>query len=110
LNRKIKSSLLIFIGYLLSPFSFWNDAFINLPIAYFFGFLFSLINKKFFFLATIIFYWLTNLLGLLLLFKGSLNFFSQKEIKKQWFISLIFSTFYTAIIIAIKVFLKFPKN
>lgn len=57
-------------GYILSPLSFWNDLFINFPIAYAFGVLFGLITKNLFFPALIFGYWLSNIAGLVLLHKG----------------------------------------
>ena len=34
LGRKIKGGVVAMIGFLLSPLSWWNDAFVNIPIAY----------------------------------------------------------------------------
>jgi hypothetical protein len=35
--KKLRGGFLLVIGFLLSPLSFWNDLFFNLPIAYFLG-------------------------------------------------------------------------
>ena len=64
------------IGFLLSPLSWWNDAFINLPIALVFGWLVSApftgeLKATVFRAAVIAGYWLTNVLGLVLLHKGA---------------------------------------
>lgn len=69
-SEKIKSVILFILGYALSPLTWWNDIFFNLPIAYAFGYIFGLINRSFFLPATIIAYWLTNLLGFILMQKG----------------------------------------
>uniref|UniRef100_A0A7V4CI99 Uncharacterized protein n=1 Tax=candidate division WOR-3 bacterium TaxID=2052148 RepID=A0A7V4CI99_UNCW3 len=108
--RKLKSGILIAIGYILSPFSWWNDAFVNIPISYFLGFLFSLIYRKLFLPITIATYWLTNLLGILLIYKGTLDLLSkEKYSKKKLLIGLIFATFYTLLIIILALFFNFPN-
>jgi len=32
-KRKVQGGMLGFIGFMLSPLSWWNDAFVNLPLA-----------------------------------------------------------------------------
>lgn len=83
MNKKIKNGILGIIGYLLSPLSFWNDLFLNLPIAYLFGFLISLIYRPLFFLATVMGYWLTNILGLFLLHRGLIDIVRESKIVKR---------------------------
>jgi len=59
--------LVMAVGYLLSPFSWWNDLFINLPLAYLGAVVLSLVSRKLFAPAMILGYWLTNLLGIFLM-------------------------------------------
>jgi hypothetical protein len=42
--KKLRGGFLLVIGFLLSPLSFWNDLFFNLPIAYLFGYVCSLLS------------------------------------------------------------------
>jgi len=75
LKRKITGGLLAIIGFMLSPLSWWNDAFINLPIALVFAWIVSApfgeeLKAKVFQAAVIVGYWLTNVLGFVLLHKG----------------------------------------
>src|SRR5436305_4242400 len=70
-RRKVHGGLLGFIGFMLSPLSWWNDAFVNLPLALGFGWLAALIYKPAFRPAVLFGYWLTNILGLVLLHKGA---------------------------------------
>jgi len=42
MGRKFRGGILLVLGFMLSPFSWWNDLFFNLPIAYGFGYLCSL--------------------------------------------------------------------
>jgi len=69
-KRKLQGSVLGFIGFMLSPLSWWNDAFVNLPLAVGFGWLVALIYRPAFEGAVIAGYWLTNVLGLVLMHKG----------------------------------------
>ena len=87
------------LGFILSPLTWWNDLVVNIPLAYLISTPFALIGEKLFLPAFIIAYWLTNLLGFLLLHWGS-----QGLIKNTYYIpnikhSLILSFTYSAIII-----------
>lgn len=94
-----------FIGFFLSPLSWWNDAFINIPLAVGFGWVVSLIYPRAFEGAVVIGYWLTNIVGLVLLPKGAKQAlgsgdtrpYSRRELIKDLAISLL----YTAVIIAL---------
>jgi Sec-independent protein secretion pathway component TatC len=76
LNRKVLPRqrwywwLVLVIGYLLSPLSWWNDLFVNLPLAYLFGSALSLVSKKLFAPGMIFGYWLSNLLGFFLMHRA----------------------------------------
>ena len=112
-KRRIKGSLISTIGFLLSPLSWWNDLFVNLPLAYIIAFLFSLISKGLFMPMMIIGYWFTNILGLMLLHYGISTTFSdekKKFSKKDLFISILISVLYTILmVLLIKIgLLRFP--
>lgn len=71
--RAFFSRAFFFIGWLLSPFTFWNDAFINIPLSYLMAnliFQFVPIN---FLTLMLIFYWLSNGLGILLMYISGKN-------------------------------------
>lgn len=99
MNKKIVGGGLVILGFLLSPLSWWNDIFINIPLAYAFGFLFSLFSQNLFLPMTIVGYWLTNVLGFILLHRGIKNFVSpltgEKEkmgnLKKDFVVSMIYT-------------------
>jgi cell shape-determining protein MreD len=115
MKHKIISGITVTIGYLLSPLSWWNDLFINIPIAYGFAFLFSLISKNLFTPMIVIGYWITNIAGFMLMHQGAKGFIRQNESgynKKELMKDLIFSILYTLIIIVlIKLELvKFPTE
>ena len=71
-KKRLKCTVLSVSGYLLSPLSFWNDLFINFPIAYVFGVLFGLISQKLFLTGLIAGYWLSNIAGFVLLHKRAI--------------------------------------
>jgi len=67
----LQGGLIAFIGFMLSPLSWWNDAFVNFPLAIGFGWLVALAYKPAFEPAVVFGYWLTNVLGLVLMHKGA---------------------------------------
>lgn len=70
LRQRARGSLMATVGYMLSPLSWWNDVYVNVPIAYAFAWGVHLIDKRLFGPSLVLFYWITNLAGLLLLHKG----------------------------------------
>ncbi len=69
-KHRVAGGLLAVVGYILSPLSWWNDVVVNIPIACGFGFLFGLISESLFLPFMVLGYWLTNIIGLVLLHKG----------------------------------------
>jgi Zn-dependent protease with chaperone function len=100
--KKLRGGFFLVLGYLLSPLCWWNDLLFNLPIAYFFGYLCSLLSPKLLFPCTILGYWLSNIIGILLMQFGSVDIFQQetkeRNLKKELFQSLVSSTVYTLVI------------
>ncbi|MFM1767697.1 MAG: hypothetical protein RJA22_226 [Verrucomicrobiota bacterium] len=58
------------IGFLLSPLSWWNDLFVNVPLALGFAWLVALVYPPAFTAAAVVGYWLTNVLGFVLMHRG----------------------------------------
>lgn len=58
------------LGYILSPLSWWNDLWVNIPLAYAAASLAQFLNPKFFLPVFVGAYWVTNLLGLILMHAG----------------------------------------
>src|SRR5262249_54070260 len=95
------------IGYMLSPLSWWNDMFVNVPLALVFAWIVSALYKPAFTSALVIGYWLTNVLGFVLMHKGAQQMISGKEQKysrgellKDVLISLVYTLL---IVVLIKV-------
>ena len=90
------------VGFMLSPLSWWNDLFVNVPLALAFAWIVSLFYKPAFNASVVIGYWLTNVLGFLLMHKGAQKVispdkkrYSRRELARDIGISLL----YTALIV-----------
>ena len=70
MKRHLINILLVSVGFILSPLSWWNDIIVNVPLAYLFSLPFSLISEQLFLPSFVLGYWLTNLLGFLMLHWG----------------------------------------
>ena len=84
INQKLYGGILGTIGFLLSPLSWWNDLFVNFPIAYVCACAVNLLFKGAFLGAFIVSYWLTNVLGFVLLQKGLENTLKDDSEKKKY--------------------------
>ena len=68
--RRTSWGALAILGYILSPLSWWNDLWVNIPIAYAAANLAHLFSAQLFLPAFVTAYWITNILGLILLHAG----------------------------------------
>ncbi len=83
-KRKVGGSLLAVIGFMLSPLSWWNDLFVNLPLALAFAWLVALVYRPAFEVSLIIGYWLTNVLGFVLMHTGARRVLSEEANRYTW--------------------------
>lgn len=83
-KRKAAGGTLAFIGYMLSPLSWWNDTFVNIPLALAFAWVVALFYKPAFEASWIVGYWLTNVLGFVLMHKGAQKMLRKEERKYSW--------------------------
>ncbi len=104
--KKLRGGFFLVIGFLLSPMSWWNDLFFNLPIAYGFGYLCSLLNANLLVPCSIVGYWLSNILGIMLMQAGAMDVLDQskRDLKKELLTGLASSTAYTLLILALVYF------
>jgi len=103
-----KHGLITFVGFLLSPLSWWNDALINLPLSYFFAFalgwvwdLFFSVSRLGFLLLFLLGYWLTNLLGMIMMQHGVKKAINAEKRNYHWVIDLAISLGYSLFITAL---------
>ena len=110
----IKHTAIIVVGFLFSPLSWWNDIFINFPVAWFFAWLplrlisFVLpIDKSVFIIIFIINYWITNVVGLAMMhYSGKKLVFNESKI--SLINDVLIAIAYTAIVAI--VFFANPNN
>ena len=101
-KRKLTGGTLAFIGFILSPLSWWNDLFVNVPLALAFAWLVSLFYQPAFEASVIVGYWLTNVLGFVLMHKGAQHMLSEQEKKysrRDLLRDIGISLLYTALIL-----------
>ncbi len=113
LFKKLRGGALMGIGYMLSPLSWWNDLFFNLPIALVFGYSISWMNPNWFLPGTIVGYWLSNVLGIVMMQFGAVDMFltdDKRNVKRELLTGLGGATLYTLIVSALIYFhvLKMP--
>ena len=103
-KRKVTGGTLAVIGYMLSPLSWWNDMFVNLPLALVFAWLVSLFYRPAFEVCVIVGYWLTNVLGFVLMHKGAEKVLSEKDkaySRRDLLRDVGISLLYTALIVTL---------
>jgi hypothetical protein len=103
-GRKVSGGMVATIGYLLSPLSWWNDMFVNVPLALVFAWVVSAFYHPAFVPALVVGYWLTNVLGFVLMHKGGLQMFSgePKKYRRKHFVKdVLISLLYTLLIVAL---------
>ncbi len=102
-KRRVGGGTLAFIGFMLSPLSWWNDAFVNLPLALVFAWGVSAFYRPAFAASLVVGYWLTNVLGFVLLHKGAQQMLAEKRAysRRELLKDLAISLAYTALILAL---------
>jgi hypothetical protein len=103
-KRKVSGGTLAFIGYMLSPLSWWNDLFVNWPLALACAWVISWFCPRAFTASLIVAYWLTNVLGFVLMQKGGAKIMSEKDqpYSRQCLLrDLTISLLYTLLIVAL---------
>lgn len=101
-KRKATGGVLAFIGYILSPLSWWNDPFVNIPLALAFAWVVALFYKPAFEASCIFGYWMTNVAGMVLMHKGAQKMLRKEDRKYSWRDSVRdigISLLYTALIV-----------
>lgn len=102
--RRMAWGSLFAIGFMLSPISWWNDAVVNLPIAYLAAQLVALLDPRFFLIAFVGAYWATNLLGLLGMHVSARKLLRQPERRISLRRCFLISLLYTLLIAALAQF------
>lgn len=101
--KKILNGFIFFIGWVLSPLTWWNDQFVNVPLSYLLANLFypikNILPIQFKWLV-ILSYYFTNLLGIIFMYFGGRNLIvSFTDKVKALLIMLLFLAIYTVIML-----------
>ncbi|MDD5449466.1 MAG: hypothetical protein PHO42_02585 [Candidatus Omnitrophica bacterium] len=99
--NKIHLLIISFIGWLLSPLTWWNDPFINLPLSYLAAGFFNKLIPGIFLPVFLAAYWLTNILGIVLMYIGAGAFSIKGLIKNRLWLMLLAAVIYSVIAIFI---------
>jgi hypothetical protein len=103
--KKLTGGVLFAIGYLLSPLCWWNDLVFNLPIAYCFGYICSAFDRDLLLPGSIIGYWLSNIIGILMMQLGAMDVLQkqsqERNLKQELSLGIASSTVYTMIILTL---------
>jgi hypothetical protein len=94
--RRTWGAFVAAVGWLLSPLSWWNDLVVNVPLAYLFALPFSLLDERLYVPSFAFGYWLTNVLGFVLLHKGVVGMVSMKRASLRR--DLLIATGYTIVV------------
>ena len=99
-KKRVKRGIVFFIGWILSPFTWWNDTFVNVPLSYLVAnILHYIIHIKFIWLLMVS-YWFTNFLGLYLMYYGGKRLImSSKDKIKTAMLLIIFMVIYSLVMI-----------
>lgn len=103
-KRKVSGGILAVIGFMLSPLSWWNDLFVNVPLALAFAWVVSLFYKPAFEASLVIGYWLTNVLGFIMMHKGAQKMLKENDVaysRRDLLRDLGISFLYTGLIVAL---------
>jgi hypothetical protein len=95
-KARVIPGIVFALGYMLSPLSWWNDAFINLPLAYVLGNVMNFFVPGSFEAAMIAAYWMSNLAGILFMFWAGSRLLGKTPPKRREIaISIAVSLLYT---------------
>ncbi|RJP74363.1 MAG: hypothetical protein C4532_02825 [Candidatus Abyssobacteria bacterium SURF_17] len=110
-HRRVVGGVFVGIGYILSPASWWNDAVVNIPIAYLIGWLVSRIAEPLFLPIMLLAYWGTNVLGIVMMHVGATYLLRKELTKKHWNLrrTLTVTAIYSIIMLALAIFGLIPK-
>lgn len=100
---QLRVLLLLGLGWLLSPMCWWNDLVFNLPLAYGVGWLVKQIHPQWFAGGLIAGYWLSNVVGIVLMQTSALEVFHdpdqpQASLRRELLWGLATSSVYTVVV------------
>jgi hypothetical protein len=101
--RRLGALALVGLGWLLSPLCWWNDLVFNLPVALGVGRLVAIWIPDGFLAGVVAGYWLSNVVGILLMQSGALGLMSAErstDRRRDLLVGLATSSLYTLAMVA----------
>jgi hypothetical protein len=95
----ILHGIVFVIGWILSPLTWWNDLFVNVPIAYLLAQETDRVFPGFFSWTFVFAYWLTNVAGFLLMHLSASQYYQAPNSRTSVVKLLLTSLAYTLLII-----------
>jgi len=100
--RTLIRNTVFFIGWVLSPLTFWNDAFVNIPLSYLIANLLFRFIKTDFLQLVLVAYWFTNVVGLGIMYAAGKDVAKGRAgVIKGVFSLLVTSVIYSLIIVVL---------
>ena len=81
-KKKILGGIVTLVGLQLSPFTIWNDVFVEIPICYLIATTASFFYRELFASSFIATYWLLNIGGCVLIDRGIRLMICQRQVRK----------------------------
>lgn len=99
---RIYGSIIGTVGFILSPASWWNDLVVNIPLALAMARLASyLTGMEYFDVLFVVSYWVTNLVGVVLMAYGYGKAFKPDLSRREILVSLISASIYTIVAVLV---------
>lgn len=102
--QRLGSLALVGVGWLLSPLCWWNDLLFNLPLAVGFAKLVESWNPGAFLPALVVGYWLSNVVGIVLIQSGALGLLSGERTPnrgRELLVGLLTSSVYSVAVLGL---------
>jgi multidrug transporter EmrE-like cation transporter len=90
-----------FIGWMLSPLTFWNDTFVNIPVSYLCASLAIRLIKADFLFLVLVFYWISNGIGILMMYLSGRSIMQDKSNRLKALKTLLLTVLIYSIIIVL---------
>ena len=100
LMNNIVNRVIFLIGWLLSPLTFWNDIFVNIPLAYFAANILYYLTGIHFDLLVVGCYWASNFIGLVMMYiSGKMTLVKGKHAFREAIVTLSMMVLYSILLI-----------
>ncbi len=99
--RRLLYSTSALIGYVLSPLSWWNDLVVNVPLAMAIAGVLNHITGLDMSLLFIVSYWLTNIIGMVMMITGGAGALRGRVTRRDVLVSIAASMIYTLVAVIV---------